>query len=76
MRGAALSAVCVLAAPPIIGLLHRQIVDILHEPAVRSRIVEQGAEVVGSTPNEFGVFLKQETERLAAVIRNAKMQLD
>jgi len=43
---------------------------------VRDRIVEQGAEVVGNTPAEFRSFLKEETERLAAVVRNAKMQLD
>ena len=60
----------------IIATLHRQVVDILQEPAVRGRIVEQGAEVVGSTPAEFRAFIKDETERLAAVIRNAKMQLD
>ena len=46
------------------------------EPAVRDRIVEQGAEVVGNTPAEFRAFLKEETERLAVVVRNAKMQLD
>jgi tripartite-type tricarboxylate transporter receptor subunit TctC len=52
------------------------VADILKEPAVRDRIVEQGAEVVGGTPGEFRAFLKEETERLAVVVRNAKMQLE
>jgi tripartite-type tricarboxylate transporter receptor subunit TctC len=43
---------------------------------VRDRIAEQGAEVVGNTPAEFRAFLNEETDRLAAVVRNAKMQLD
>ena len=43
---------------------------------MRDRIAEQGAEVVGNTPAEFRAFLKKETERLAAVVRNAKMQVD
>ena len=60
----------------IIATLHRDVVDILREPAVRGRIVEQGAEVVANSPAEFRAFLKDETERLAAVIRSAKMQLD
>ena len=47
-------------------------VDMLQEPAVRGRIAEQGAEVVGNSPAEFRAFIKDETERLAAVIRNAK----
>jgi tripartite-type tricarboxylate transporter receptor subunit TctC len=60
----------------IIATLHKEVADILREPAVRDRIVEQGAEVVGNTPAEFRAFIKAETERLAVVIRNAKMQLD
>jgi tripartite-type tricarboxylate transporter receptor subunit TctC len=60
----------------IITALHKEVADILREPAVRDRIVEQGAEVVGNSPPEFRAFLKEETERLAAVVRNAKMQLD
>jgi tripartite-type tricarboxylate transporter receptor subunit TctC len=60
----------------IIAALHRTAVDTLAEPTVRERIVEQGAEVVGNTPAEFRAFLKAETDRLATVIRNAKIQLD
>ena len=36
-------------------------------PRCATRIVEQGAEVVGNTPGEFRAFLKEETERLAVV---------
>ena len=43
---------------------------------MRERIAEQGADVVGNTPAEFRAFVKAETDRLAAVIRNAKIQLD
>ena len=50
--------------------------ETLREPAVRDRIAEQGAEVVGNSPSEFRAFIKDETDRLAVVIRNAKMQLD
>ena len=60
----------------VITTLHRHVVDTLREPVVHSRIVEQGAEVVGNSPAEFRAFIKNETERLAAVIRNAKIQLD
>jgi tripartite-type tricarboxylate transporter receptor subunit TctC len=61
---------------PIIATLHKEVAEILREPAVRDRIVEQGAEVVGNTPAEFRAFIKAETDRLAVVISNAKMQLD
>ena len=60
----------------IIATLHRQTVELLREPTVRARIAEQGADVIANTPGEFRVFLKEETERLAVVIRNANLQLD
>jgi len=60
----------------VVETLYKQVTDVLGVPSVRDRIVEQGAEVVGSTPGEFRAFLKEETERLAVVVRNAKMQLD
>lgn len=61
---------------PIIDTLHMSSVAILQEPAVRARIVEQGADVVANTPDEFRGFIKDEMERLSAVIKNSKIQLD
>jgi tripartite-type tricarboxylate transporter receptor subunit TctC len=60
----------------VIAVLNRHTVDTLLEPAVRARIAEQGADVVANSPAEFGAFLKEETERLAAVIKRSGMQLD
>ena len=44
--------------------------------ACARRIVEQGAEVVANSPAEFRAFIKEETERLSRVIRDANIQLD
>jgi tripartite-type tricarboxylate transporter receptor subunit TctC len=60
----------------IIETLHRATVAVLAEPAVRARIAEQGAEVIASSPAELRAFIKDETERLARVIRSANIQLD
>jgi tripartite-type tricarboxylate transporter receptor subunit TctC len=60
----------------IIETLHRASVAVLAEPAVRTRIAEQGAEVIASSPAELRAFIKDETERLARVIRSANIQLD
>ena len=62
--------------PEVIDLLHRSTVALLQEPAVRAKILEQGAEIVANTPAEFRAFIKDETERLAAVIRGANISLD
>jgi len=61
---------------PIVDTLHANSVAVLQEPAVRARIAEQGADVVANTPNEFRAFIKDEMERLSAVIKNSKIQLD
>ncbi|MET0670352.1 MAG: tripartite tricarboxylate transporter substrate-binding protein [Xanthobacteraceae bacterium] len=60
----------------IIATLNRNTVETLQEPTVRARIAEQGAEVVANSPDEFRAFIKAEMDRLGAVIRNSKIQLD
>jgi tripartite-type tricarboxylate transporter receptor subunit TctC len=62
--------------PAIIDLVHRKTVDVLQDQAVRRKIAEQGGEIVASSPSEFRTFIKNETERLAEVIRLAKIKLD
>jgi tripartite-type tricarboxylate transporter receptor subunit TctC len=61
---------------PIIETLHRASVAVLSDRAVRARIIDQGAEVVASSPAELRAFIKEETDRLAQVIRAANIQLD
>ena len=56
--------------------MNKQTVDILQEPGVRSRITEQGAEVVANSPAEFRAHIKDEMDRLSIVIKNANIQLD
>jgi tripartite-type tricarboxylate transporter receptor subunit TctC len=60
----------------VIDLLHHSSVAVLQEQTVRAKILEQGAEIVANSPNEFRAFIKEETERLSAVIRAANMSLD
>jgi tripartite-type tricarboxylate transporter receptor subunit TctC len=60
----------------VIAALHAATVETLRDPDVRSKIVEQGAEVVGNSPAEFRTFIREETDRLSIVIRNAKIELD
>jgi tripartite-type tricarboxylate transporter receptor subunit TctC len=60
----------------IVATLARETGAVLRGAAVRARLAEQGAEVVGDTPEEFRAFIRQETDRLARVILAAKIQLD
>ena len=62
--------------PDIVALLNRQVLAALGSDSVRARIAEQGSDVVGGSPEDFAKFLHDETERLSAVIRKAKIHLD
>lgn len=62
--------------PAIIDRLNTEVLAMLQGGRVRARLLEQGAEVIGSTPAEFARFLKDETDRLSIVIKRANIQLD
>ena len=55
----------------IIARLNREIVAILHLPDVVERLSAQGAEPVGSTPEEFAAYIGSETLKWAKVVRDS-----
>jgi len=61
------------AATPrdIITKLHAGVVRALQNPDVRQRLLNDGAEPVGSSPGEFAAYLRNETEKWAKVIKAA-----
>ncbi|HVQ61350.1 MAG TPA: tripartite tricarboxylate transporter substrate binding protein [Burkholderiales bacterium] len=59
------------AQSAIIARLNREIVAILHMPEVVERLSNQGAEPVGSTPEEFAAYIKSETVKWARVVRES-----
>ncbi len=58
-------------ARPIIDRLNREIVAIVRLPELRDRLIAEGAEPAGNTPDEFAAYIKRELARWAAVIKNA-----
>ncbi len=55
----------------IVARLNREIVAILHLPEVVERLSGQGAEPVGSTPQEFAAYIKSEALKWAKVVRDS-----
>jgi len=55
----------------IILRLHGEIVRALRDPEVGKRLEADGAEAVGSSPEEFAAFIKSETEKWARVAQAA-----
>jgi tripartite-type tricarboxylate transporter receptor subunit TctC len=63
-----------MVAPPgtpaeIVGKLSSAVAEAIHEPDVAKRFVDISANVIGDTPAEMAIFLREERERWGKVIR-------
>ena len=61
---------------PIVARLNAEVIKILAEPDVRQQLLNQGFEVLGGTPEQFGVFIKSEIVKWTRVIRDAGAHVD
>ena len=67
------TAMMVPAATPadILGRLQKEIVSVLRMNEIREKLAVDGAEIVASSPEEFSLFLRNETVKWAAVVKAA-----
>lgn len=62
--------------PAVVERLNAEIVKALNSPEVRERLALQGAEPLGSTPQEYGAYVKKELARWAGVVKATGVTLD
>ena len=62
--------------PEIIARLNAELVKILAQPDMQTRLAEFGLEPVGGTPVQFEQWIRAEIERWGKVIRTQKITLD
>ncbi|RPJ47283.1 MAG: tripartite tricarboxylate transporter substrate binding protein [Betaproteobacteria bacterium] len=60
----------------IIGKLHGQVVKMMAQPEVKSRIEGLGFDIIGSSPAEFTAQIKVEVEKWTKVVRAAGIQVN
>jgi tripartite-type tricarboxylate transporter receptor subunit TctC len=60
----------------VVMKLNRAIVEAIKTPAVQEAFKKQAAEPVGSSPEEFGAFIRKETDKWGATIRAAGISAD
>jgi tripartite-type tricarboxylate transporter receptor subunit TctC len=61
---------------PIVERINSVLLKALAAPDVREKMEALGTELVGSTPGEFGAWLKAETTRWGRIIREQKITLE
>ena len=60
----------------ILALLHAEITRVLNIPMVRTRLGEEGGDVVGGTPAQFAAYIEQETVKWAKVVKAAGVRAE
>jgi tripartite-type tricarboxylate transporter receptor subunit TctC len=62
--------------PEIIARLNAELVKIPQVPAIRDQINSEGGTPIGSSPEEFATFMRQETARLEKIIKEANIRIE
>jgi tripartite-type tricarboxylate transporter receptor subunit TctC len=60
--------------PEVVRKIHDDTVAVLAQPAVRTKLEQNGAVIVGSTPQELASFMSAETEKWGQVIAAANIR--
>lgn len=62
--------------PEIINRLHQETAQVLAAQSVKDQVAKLGMEVVGSTPEQFGVYLREEHARWGKVVRDLNLRAE
>ena len=60
----------------VVAVLNKEIVRILALPEVKERLLAQGAEPVGDTPEQFAQYIKSEAAKWGKVIRTLNLKIE
>jgi tripartite-type tricarboxylate transporter receptor subunit TctC len=56
---------------PVVARLHGELIRILNHPEVRERILADGSQPIGSSPEEFRRFMTADLEKWAALVKQS-----
>ena len=62
--------------PEIIKRMSDEIARVVRMPDVKQKLLDQGLEAVGTTPEQFAAFIKSEIARYGPIVRASGAQLD
>ena len=56
---------------PIISRVQREAINAINQPDVKEKLVGQGYEVVGTTPEQFATFIETEIAKFTRIVKIA-----
>ena len=63
-------------APEFVNKLNSDILHIVSQPGVRDQLLKMGFEIVPNTPEEYGVFMRQEHARWGKIIKDLNLKAE
>lgn len=57
--------------PEVVQKINAAVAEVVNDPAVRKRLVDEGAEIRLMSPADFGGFMRQENARWVKVVKDA-----
>ena len=60
--------------PAIIKRLNTELMTVIMNPEIKEKLLSQGAQVLGSTPEQYGAYLASEIKRWDAVVKSSKTE--
>jgi tripartite-type tricarboxylate transporter receptor subunit TctC len=60
----------------IVLKISREIARALKQPGLHEKFIQQGADPVGSTPEEFGEYMRSETAKWGPLVRASGARVD
>lgn len=70
--------IMVPAATPkdIVVRLHQEMIKALQSPDVKTRLANEGAEIIGNTPEQAAAIIRSDLNKWAEVIRKTGIKAD
>ena len=62
--------------PEIVNRLNAEVTKALASAEVKEKLQAQGADLLGSTPEQYAAYLKSEIERWSKVVKSSGVQFD
>jgi tripartite-type tricarboxylate transporter receptor subunit TctC len=60
--------------PEIVARLNREVLQVITQPDMRTRMAAEGSEVVRTSPQDFGRFVQDEAKKYADIAKAANLQ--